>query len=73
MTIFRHNKTGKLYTIRDNRGGHKFLGSWITATPYKHDGDVLGKMNHRGLVKKAVTLEDFMPFANVPYRVPVTL
>ena len=68
MTIFRHNKTGKLYTIIHLRGGHKYLGRPYKAIPYKWEGKELG-----GFAKgKSVELKDFTPYASVHYRVPAT-
>ena len=58
MTVFKHKKTGKLYTIKHLCGGHRFLGKPYEATPYMWDGPVLGGFQ-KGRNGKNISLDDF--------------
>ena len=59
MVIWRHKKSGQLYTIAHVKPP-KYTGSWHNAMPYKHDGKVL----------KDIKMEDFERVAEGRYELP---
>lgn len=55
MTIFRHIKSGKLYTI-EWVNPPKAISNWYIATPYKQDGGKL-KLNSIEEVNNTFNIE----------------